>query len=426
MADIFISYTRKDLVQAKHLSDALAAEGWSVWWDIRLRAGQRFDDVIEQRIKDARCVIVLWSERSVKSQWVLDEAIYALELNKLLIPAGIEEVDLPLRFRSRHTLSLQNWDGAREGVGFRRLVEDIADLLGSPHGTGATPEQVEQAPESAEAPRSAEPVAGNIAGTSITADLLKTLQSAAESTEARRAAGLRLGKIGWRPDDLDAFMVVEPGDFPYGERLGGRRRIQRIERIDYRYWIGKYPVTNAQYADFLNDVGGVEKPECRTDDRWNNPIFPVVGVSWDEACAYCEWLGKKLRRGDLDLLGADGLERYTVRLPSGIEWQRAARGTDGRAYPWGDEFDATRANTRGDGIDESPGTTAVCTYPEGVSPVGAWDMAGNVWEWTSSGKGVPRLLRGGSWNHSSGKACSRPPTPPKIPSTPERNPQREP
>ncbi len=150
--------------------------------------------------------------------------------------------------------------------------------------------------------------------------------------------------------------------------------------------ISQYPITNAQYAAFVHD-GGYQTPwqHCWTADGWqwrveNNldgpqryghpyhlPNHPVVGVSWYEAMAFCAWLRHKLGR--------------TVRLPSEAEWEKAARGSDGRSYPWGDKVTREHANYN----ETSIGTTsAVGIFPKGASPYDVLDMAGNVWEWTSS------------------------------------------
>jgi formylglycine-generating enzyme required for sulfatase activity len=139
-------------------------------------------------------------------------------------------------------------------------------------------------------------------------------------------------------------------------------------------------------------------PERRTEPfYWRDPeraapFCPVVGVSWFEAETYCNWLTKELRKS-----GALGRDEV-ARLPTELEWERTARGTDGREYPWEGGFQAAFTNTPASELDA---TTAVCTYPQGASPPGAWDMTGNVWEWTGSLSSRDeierRIVRGGSW-----------------------------
>lgn len=135
------------------------------------------------------------------------------------------------------------------------------------------------------------------------------------------------------------------------------------------YWMGKYPVTNEQYAEFAS-----REPERRPDPiagwAYIQPPkdaldHPVVGVSWHDARAYCDWLSEETGR------------KY--RLPTEAEWEKAARGDkDCRVYPWGDEFSADRCN--GDGSR----TTPVDRYDKGQSPYGCYDLVGNVREWTST------------------------------------------
>ena len=131
MSDIFISYKREEQPVARTLADALEKQGWSVWWDPKVRTGEHFDDVIEQALVDARCVIVLWSSLSVESRYVKDEATYALNRDKL-VPVAIEEVDLPFRFEGVQTGELIDWDGSDTFPGFQKLVADIVNILGSP------------------------------------------------------------------------------------------------------------------------------------------------------------------------------------------------------------------------------------------------------------------------------------------------------
>lgn len=197
--------------------------------------------------------------------------------------------------------------------------------------------------------------------------------------------------------------------------------------------IAMYPVTNAQYAKFV-DAGGYRERRWWTDagwnarlkgymvdwgklepaesgqpwteprfwneSHWNGADYPVVGVSWYEAVAFCHWLSE-----------ATG---ETIRLPTEDEWQYAAQGDDGRRYPWGDEWDCTRCNNSVKPC-QSDGTTPVRQY-EGIgdSPFGVVDMSGNVWEWcltdyehrTNDENGdASRVIRGGGWFYFSTADC---------------------
>jgi|GEM_PF-2349948 len=183
------------------------------------------------------------------------------------------------------------------------------------------------------------------------------------------------------------------------------------------YWIGKTEVTNAQFRPFVEGDGYTNR-DYWTDAGWRwreeeeitQPAFwdnadrngdqqPVVGISWYEAVAYARWLSAQTGQA--------------LRLPTEAEWEKAARGPDGLIYPWGDAWKEGRANTAEAGIGT---TTPVGSYPEGASPYGTLDMAGNVWEWiaTQWRKDYPyavedewtveylagnsaRMLRGGSW-----------------------------
>jgi serine/threonine protein kinase len=174
------------------------------------------------------------------------------------------------------------------------------------------------------------------------------------------------------------WVEISAGEFLFGE---DKRSV-----FLPAFRIARYPVTNQQYQYFLLANSRYPAPA-----HWKERSFParkgmhpVVGVSYHDALAFCNWLG--------------------CRLPTAQEWEKAARGADGRSYPWGEAWqDGQYCNNWG---AMSSGTTPVDRYPEGRSPYEVWDMAGNVWEWTSSEYQSPLMheVCGGSWRSFSGFA----------------------
>lgn len=268
----------------------------------------------------------------------------------------------------------------------------------------------------------------------------------------RAAAGVALGRLGDPRKDVNceipATVLIPAGPFRMGSDKQGRKSPwydemayddeepnHEIAWLDFDYRIGKYPVTVAQYRHFVEAGGydprksaqywqggglkwlresGQKAPRYWDDPQWTVDNHPVVGVTWYEAVAYCNWLNAIKPAGC-----------GVFRLPDEAMWEKAARGTDGRRWPWGNEWDATKLNSREGGIN--------CTSAVGIFPAGRrrinegrkseaaefiYDCAGNVWEWCS-GPGVGdapypfkrrsykedlglastfRALRGGSWN----------------------------
>jgi hypothetical protein len=131
MADIFISYARDDLTRVELLAKALEDQGWSVWWDRTIPVGKTWDDVIEEEIDAAKCIVVVWSDKSVTSGWVRTEAEEGLRRNAL-VPVLIDNAKIPLRFRSIQAASLIAWHGDVSHKGFQKLVQALASNLGSP------------------------------------------------------------------------------------------------------------------------------------------------------------------------------------------------------------------------------------------------------------------------------------------------------
>lgn len=225
---------------------------------------------------------------------------------------------------------------------------------------------------------------------------------------------------------MPTVVDVLPQPFGWVDVPEGRVTIGDTGHLVRPFRIAKYPVTNAQFARFI-EAGGYETrhwwnaagwKKLRETGRkhpptWRNPRFnaadqPVMPVSWYEAVAFCRWLS--------DSTGE------TITLPTDAQWQVAAQGSDGRAYPWGDLWDHTRCNNRVPAEASTAGhlpdmpdlpdghgdrTTPVTAYAgKGDSPFGVVDMAGNVWEWCLTDfdthsdnvddQAVKRVLRGGA------------------------------
>lgn len=143
-----------------------------------------------------------------------------------------------------------------------------------------------------------------------------------------------------------------------------------IKSIPYDCWILRHPVTNELY-DAYAKAKNINHPVSNWALKRNHP---VVSVTWNDSMDYCQWLNSLLKN-ELPM----GL---IFRLPTEAEWEKAARGTDGREYPWGNNFDQNICNTSESRKD---GTSPVGLYsPQGDSPYGCSDMSGNVWEWTHS------------------------------------------
>lgn len=131
MNDIFISYARKDKEKAQNLASLLEEQGFSIWWDVEIRAGESFDNVIKEAIDNSKCVIVLWTNNSIDRDYVLGEASEGKERN-ILIPVLLENVRIPIAFKRTHSIDLSNWDEKSIDNEFNNLIENINLLVNSP------------------------------------------------------------------------------------------------------------------------------------------------------------------------------------------------------------------------------------------------------------------------------------------------------
>jgi len=225
-------------------------------------------------------------------------------------------------------------------------------------------------------------------------------------------------------DGYGDYILIPAGEFLMGDNFAeGDADEVPVHKISLdAYYIGKYKITNREYQAFLADkgyeyakywqAGGFaeygKEPRFWRDARYygggltGNENFPVVGVSWFEAQAFCKWLS--LKTGQV------------YRLPYEAEWERAARGLTQKRYAWGDDLDGSLANFENSGDSFEPGLTPIDYYPENVTSEGVYGMIGNVWEWcqdwyggsayyaaseqsnpSGPANGTSRILRAGGW-----------------------------
>jgi formylglycine-generating enzyme required for sulfatase activity len=242
------------------------------------------------------------------------------------------------------------------------------------------------------------------------AQRLKEMREQVEVVRARYQQARLLAGHDVIGQDGGRMVLVPAGEFPMGE--DSKKYAVGDPMYNYApihsvfvdaFYIDKYEVTVTQYAKFLEETHRAEPRFWNEAKPDRDGRRPVIGVAWDDASAYCQWAGK--------------------RLPTEAEWEKAARGPDGRKYPWGnDEPKRAYASYDWYGIRSWQGyetLSPVGMYEAGKSPYGVYDMAGNVWEWVSDwyasnyyltgpkenpkgpAKGKDRVVRGGSWRHPS-------------------------
>jgi len=441
MADVFLSHARKDLAIARLIAEHVEKQGRTVFWDASLRAGQDFSEVLLEELDSAKCAVVLWSSAACASGWVRDEAARAKERG-ILVPILIEDAVIPLGFGHLHTESLVGWTGSASDERLQRILDAVAAIAPKARpsrknsATSASGDAGRITPGAAASrPRTAVVTASSRAGVASpkAAHLEQILRLHASSPKARGRAvdeycaqrgDPRFRPDGWflPADPMLGFIEIPAGPFTMGS---DKRRDKKALDDELRahpvtlpaFFIARFPVTVAQFRAYVEDAGVTPGD---ADCLRGVANYPVANVSWHEALAYCDWLARKLGEWAWtpDALARvlrptrKGAKPWRVTLASEAEWEKAARGTDGRIYPWEGPADPNKANYYDTGIG---GTSAVGCFPSGASPYGVEELSGNVWEWTRSlwraypyepgqdrenvkaGENKSRVVRGGSF-----------------------------
>lgn len=410
---IFISYSHIDEEDKKELLahfEVLQHIGANVWIDDKIGAGGDWNAEIKKAMSEAMVAILLITKNFLTSKFInsheVPELLARREREGLHVMPIIgrdcawDAVEWLTKMNVKPKNGRPVW-----GDGGSHVDEDLAAIAREVAGIikveGLARERAEQerlAQERAEAERPAREKAEQ-------ERLAKDRVEAKQRARGRaKQEGLARERAEREREELT--LTLAPGvtlelvRVPAGEFLMGSDKSKDTEANDNEtpqhlvkldtYLLGKYPVTVAQFAAFVDATQHqtqVEKDGRRYkdfagsdlgDENWRHPAgyqsdvkqrkdHPVTHISWADAKKFCEWASARTQR--------------TVFLPSEAEWEKAARGTDGFIYPWGDSWDASKCNSSD---SNTGGTRPVTKFPEGVSPYGALDMVGNVWEWTSS------------------------------------------
>ncbi len=353
---VFLCHSSNDKPAVRELYQKLRAEPWIQPWldEEELHPGQTWEVEIEKAVEESDVVLVCLSNNSINKRgfvqkelrFALDVALEIPEEEIFIIPLRLEECTPPR--------SLRGWQYADYFEGKREHAYERL-LVGLKRRDKSLDLKVEE---------------------------LLSVKEEKTVTEKKRLVASPNKII--LSNGME-FMHVPAGKFIMGSTQEIKlsiadERPQHTEDIPYDYWMARFPVTNEQYNYYIDFIGG-KHPVSGWKRKKDHPVFRVT---WNDATIYCKWLNNLVRNElPTDLL---------LRLPTEAEWEKAARGTNGWEYPWGNFFDKDKCNVASRwgsvsdiGMILSGGTTPVSKYsPQGDSPYGCADMVGNVSEWTCS------------------------------------------
>lgn len=390
MHDIFLSYSRKDETIMKQIKGRFKDAGLAVWTDEGIEPDERsWKRAIQKAILNTSCVACVLSPDSAESRWVQEELDFAELHDKpifLIMARGDEKSSIPFGYAAHQWVDIRDVHTAEAELA--NLISKIEERIESDDEEKTRPPLQRQVATVPEPP----------SGLSTTQEVLGAVKS------------LLLPPFDWCYIPTGDVVLEDGGYIP---KVGLKQEVRAFH-------IAKYPITNAQYAPFI-EYGGYKNRAYWTDagwqkkeeENWTEPRFwhdarfmgderPIVGVSWYEAVAYCKWLNSRIEISE------------KITLPTEQQWQRAAQGDEHRVFPWGNEWDAERCNHSTED-NHSTRTNVVTEYENGASPFGVMDMCGNIDEWClteyyTGSNGIEdieakspqqqhiwRCLRGGAW-----------------------------
>jgi toxoflavin biosynthesis protein ToxD len=394
---VFLCHSSNDKPAVRELYQKLRAEAWIQPWldEEELYPRQDWNMEIEKAVEAADAIIVCLSKSSITKEGyvqrelriVLDFADYKPEGALYIMPVRLEECEPPRRLRPWQYADY--FEGQQER-GLQRLLISLkrrADSLGLKFESVKQAEKLDQIEKR------------NL--------IVAKSQGQHLSRKPKYIDVLAITEKKITLSNGMEFMRVPAGEFLMGSENGDSdEKPQHTVDIPYDYWMARYPLTNELYNAYAK-AKNLKHPV----DGWEKKKdHPVNYAKWTDAMAYCQLLN--------NLFKAELPSGLVLRLPTEAEWEKAARGTDGLEYPWGNQFDENKCNTSEGG---KGGTTSVGLYsPQADAPYGCADMGGNVWEWTHSlhkpypykindgredeKSSGPRILRGGSFHNPSGYA----------------------
>jgi formylglycine-generating enzyme required for sulfatase activity len=358
---VFLCHSSNDKPLVRELYQKLRAENWIQPWldEEELYPGQGWEVAIEKAVEKSDAVLICLSNSSITKRgfvqkelrFVLDIALEIPEEDIFIIPLRLEECQPP---RSLQSYQYANYfPESQRGAAFDKLLKSLRMRFKSLGLTFVENSYIEVAPTE------------SVVDANVTAETRNQSNDIKEKSAQKNEINLVESPIYQSKFTLSTgteFVCVPTGVFLMGE--------EDIINIPYDYWIARFPVTNEQYSQYTSE----KKINHPVKDWMNRKNHPVTNVSWNDALEYCQWLSHSLKN--------ELPSPLTLRLPTEAEWEKAARGIDGRIYPWGDTFDNNKCNS----YEEKKWTTTPVGYysPQGDSIYGCSDMAGNVWEWTHS------------------------------------------